>query len=151
MLEYLNVCPCGFFIVILNHNLTGNCSLLNWNDNSVDMSEILGKNTVVPLSFSDIPFASMILFDNGFIVILLPLHNFGESKFPKKVIGDTIFNFKHFKAFLSLAWNSKIRWKNKHFYLHKPSNRLIYTFFFSPRIWFWIFLINIINYIISYY
>lgn len=76
------------------------------------MSEILGKNTVVPLSFSDIPFASVILFDNGFIVFLLPLHNLGESKSPKKVIGVTIFNCKEFKAFLSLPWNSKIRWEN---------------------------------------
>lgn len=55
-------------------------------------------NTVFPLSFPDINFASIKLLNNCFTVILVPLHNLGQSKFLRKIIGDAIFNLKQCKG-----------------------------------------------------
>lgn len=98
MPHFLNVCPCDLFTVILNANLIGNWSLLKLNGISVLINGILGINTIFPLSLPVIILASIILFLSCLTHRRVPLHNFGESKFLNKMIGDPTFNFKQWSG-----------------------------------------------------
>ena len=85
-----SVWPCDLFIVIAKHGLTGNWTLLNWNDSSLSdgIKGILSIMSTSPVNGLCEILASMRLAVPFFMIHCVPFISLGGSSDRKRMIGQ---------------------------------------------------------------